>query len=870
MAEVLDEKICKQMNSLVKLLTTSGKSTLNPDVMKKFKKICRTSQGYVKHAFDLLMNQLAVKHAEVRLSTYQMMAEIFTRSHVFREMLTDQLQIFFELTIGTDNNKPLPPPKSVAERLKTEVYRNMQLWFEKYGEAYKKLALGYEFLKTCKKVDFDEIQARVEAERRGKEEVEKKLERIKKEKVEKVLKEFADIEDEMHLCVTEVNNGIRLLMPHPDDFFVPLAEPGIIYMENTNISGSQESVMGKVHKDSHLLLDESGKTVKIQCDAGVMSAGAGDIGLTLSSGTGETELMSDDADKTNGYLNHSTPRSLHTNEVTEKLLSLKNVHDNSDEYCDEMKDDFDKNGYRDGNTEKGDQQVRALHFTSEHVSEDKIADGGYTIQEKHDFGDEVTEKCSDLIENGSAVSQELQLEYEPFEDAGNNFTQELGLFSRQMALTIDLGTDETRVPETEDNRDIIQGVREQYKLIKHKYLNKVKKFIQVLREYNKGQAEQLRQLSEMKNKLEDAMKKCVELEIATSRAVQQKESDSDEDFEDVPEKEGYEEDIPEHVKLEAAQATSSQGHSKRWKGKRQPLHKTQVSKTIQKSSKNWTVAKQLEEQNEHEPMAWKCNVAEKPSTSSIPPSSPHPTHKIIGPQQEIAVSVCTKLDSEKRKQKLLEKAPQVSFGIDLEHWECPDRIKVPVKVKYTDASRFWVPHRDQDDEDGGAGGSEEVAALTRRTFTYVRELEPVKWKCRAPMHDGKLCERMDRIKCPFHGTIIGRDEDGNPTDPKDIHQLKKNKLLQEQGTSSQSPVTWPEEVDKAMANPSSGKGKQKAKKRKYPNLTDVTKTIETGRSRLEAKIFKRSTLKKVNDALDAAAMKGIAEKFANQFNYCLK
>jgi hypothetical protein len=35
-----------------------------------------------------------------------------------------------------------------------------------------------------------------------------------------------------------------------------------------------------------------------------------------------------------------------------------------------------------------------------------------------------------------------------------------------------------------------------------------------------------------------------------------------------------------------------------------------------------------------------------------------------------------------RKEKLLSSAPVVSYGVDLEHWENPNDIKVPEIVKY--------------------------------------------------------------------------------------------------------------------------------------------------------------------------------------------
>lgn len=52
----------------------------------------------------------------------------------------------------TDQDQPLPPPKLAAKMLKTETLKSIQQWQDKYGDAYKKLALGYNYLKMCKKV----------------------------------------------------------------------------------------------------------------------------------------------------------------------------------------------------------------------------------------------------------------------------------------------------------------------------------------------------------------------------------------------------------------------------------------------------------------------------------------------------------------------------------------------------------------------------------------------------------------------------------------------------------------------------------------------------------------------------------------------
>jgi hypothetical protein len=56
-----------------------------------------------------------------------------------------------------DFDQPLPPPKAAANTLKASALRAIQQWNDKFGEAYKKLSLGFNFLQKCKKVRSDEM-----------------------------------------------------------------------------------------------------------------------------------------------------------------------------------------------------------------------------------------------------------------------------------------------------------------------------------------------------------------------------------------------------------------------------------------------------------------------------------------------------------------------------------------------------------------------------------------------------------------------------------------------------------------------------------------------------------------------------------------
>uniref|UniRef100_A0A8B9KVN9 UV-stimulated scaffold protein A n=1 Tax=Astyanax mexicanus TaxID=7994 RepID=A0A8B9KVN9_ASTMX len=219
----MDQEKRDKLSELVEELTTSGEPQLNEAKMKEVKKICKLSNDYIDHFYHLIMTQLNQDHAEIRLSAFQMASELFSRSHHFRVLLVSNLQEFLELTVETDVDQPLPPPKEVAKKLKVQAMQTVQTWQATYGDAYKKLALGYHFLKQVKKVDFQDVEARTLAERKRQEEKQQRLERIYKEKLEKAKQEMEEMTGEMEESLTEMNNCLVLLMP--DSFSLFSSDP---------------------------------------------------------------------------------------------------------------------------------------------------------------------------------------------------------------------------------------------------------------------------------------------------------------------------------------------------------------------------------------------------------------------------------------------------------------------------------------------------------------------------------------------------------------------------------------------------------------------------------------------------------------------
>ena len=155
--------------------------------------------------------------------------------------------------------------------------------------------------------------------------------------------------------------------------------------------------------------------------------------------------------------------------------------------------------------------------------------------------------------------------------------------------------------------------------------------------------------------------------------------------------------------------------------------------------------------------------------------------------------------------------------------------------------------------------------LTKKPF--IGKFEPVKWSCRAPLKNGKLCPRMDRFKCPIHGKIVARDEQGNVVNESD--KLEKEK-------STKQVNAWEDEELIADINAATGnsikitsKNKKGQKNRPDKNITNLKKEANTTKSRLEKKLLDPKQLRKVGSIMESIERRQYNEKFHHNFNYSL-
>eukprot|EP00794_Sanderia_malayensis_P020485 gene20485-22501_t len=202
---------------LVEELTTTGEKNLNDKHLKELKRMCKKSNDNLQKVQCLLMMQLEKEHAEIRYSAFQIIDELFVRSHLFRQLVTKDFPRLLEFTVETKESTKLPPPLKVARSLRTLALARIEAWYNQFGKDYKRLELGYNYLKRVKKVDFAGIRSRTESERRRNDEQVNKQLKLEKRALDNVNSEMNSMVLDIESAITQANSCLKLIFPNLDD-----------------------------------------------------------------------------------------------------------------------------------------------------------------------------------------------------------------------------------------------------------------------------------------------------------------------------------------------------------------------------------------------------------------------------------------------------------------------------------------------------------------------------------------------------------------------------------------------------------------------------------------------------------------------------
>uniref|UniRef100_G3TB47 UV-stimulated scaffold protein A n=1 Tax=Loxodonta africana TaxID=9785 RepID=G3TB47_LOXAF len=705
--------------------------------MKELKKICKSSEEQLCHAYHLLMSQLNQEHAEIRLSAFQVVDALFARSHQFRVLVVSNFQEFLELTLGTDHEQPLPPPREVAQKLRRAAIQAVERWNEKYGEAYKKLALGYHFLlhnKTVSQVDFQDVNARTLAERKREEEKQKRLDNIYRERAKQAEREM------------EVSSE---------------KQP------------AREGPLQAIHALLHPLVAMLVYDCFLLCR----------LGSELH-GLAKPHLLPPGSQPLRGCEGHR--RRGATAPVTRAVSS--------------------ELGSGGGSGSSRCQASRAQFCTWEPPAD------------------------PDTLLLGVALSK--------------------GHFWVAPAPWRNPGPDTLRVQEDEDNSAVVHSTRDALKLIQNKFLPSVCSWVQLFTLKKGSLSSHGWSHSDWKKQTHIKLNKTTEKEEESGTGEKRRTaalgdgSEDEDEFVEVPEKEGYEPHIPDHLRAEYGLDPAAPV---------QTLEKDPLGGSSAHGLHARTRMRRDEEASDPTSAAAQLRLLQ----AQLPPPSPTSSSRVLlGPDE------AQKLAAERAR------APVVPFGVDLCYWGQEQSAAGKI-LKADSQHRFWKPS-EVDEEVDNADVSE---MLRSRHITFAGKFEPVQHQCRAPRPDGRLCERQDRLKCPFHGKIIPRDDRGQPLNAEDRAREQRQQLQRQAERPDWQDPELLRDVEAAVkadlgSSRYSGKGKGKGKRMKYPNLTDLKRQADTARARIGKKVFDKAAVRRVVSAMNQMDRKK-HEKFANQFNYAL-
>jgi len=208
--------------------------------------------------------------------------------------------------------------------------------------------------------------------------------------------------EEIELCVTEVENGLELLLPKPDQFFIPVENQQEVISSSQAMMSSANTKTNCEIKDPCIVCSENSDTLR-------------DIPSTSCSSCTSQE---------HAFTTSLNPNSLNIDSAEGKLFS----------------------------------NISNLMATT-------------------------SNKINDSQESESDSDEEFE---EINSHHHDDFTQQHGMFNHNFSLTVRVGgeSSEPTMRENEDNADIIDNVRGQYRVIKNKYLHRVKKWLKVMKQFH--------------------------------------------------------------------------------------------------------------------------------------------------------------------------------------------------------------------------------------------------------------------------------------------------------------------------------------------------------------------------------------------------
>lgn len=249
----------------------SNSVEIDANYLKQIKKLCRESDDNVDCAFEQLWALLKhKKSSQVRFYALLITNELFKRSKKFRSLLSDLFQEFIAYVVTGDEetakemkkwkrNKSiravtdldpipsrrssrnaaasssrsnvdvnqqqqmivyeLPPPNRFATLLRDTALQCIEEWEEEFGDHYKTIKIGYQYLKKVKNIRMPNLREQRQRAQREREEREEHTRTINLLKYERVKKEYEENIIGIGICLKQIDICIKLIVPDFNDLF---------------------------------------------------------------------------------------------------------------------------------------------------------------------------------------------------------------------------------------------------------------------------------------------------------------------------------------------------------------------------------------------------------------------------------------------------------------------------------------------------------------------------------------------------------------------------------------------------------------------------------------------------------------------------
>ena len=202
---------------------------------------------------------------------------------------------------------------------------------------------------------------------------------------------------------------------------------------------------------------------------------------------------------------------------------------------------------------------------------------------------------------------------------------------------------------------------------------------------------------------------------------------------------------------------------------------------------------------------------------------------------------------------------------DLDFSQWGKDSKIDHLPRFEGLHTFWASEPERNKPSEAA-----IGMIQNRAITYSETFKPVFHTCGAPIGVSKFCKRKDRVKCPFHGNIISRDEQGialEETFRNSANSTTEETLTQEIQDLIEDFPSLRRILNKVNAKK---KGKKNIKTGDKVQFISVGSLKNYKRRRLERILLKMEKNKIVCSGMNSEMLERNKAKFIDNFNYALK